>query len=223
MDSIPDTGNNRSTAPPATAQPPQPPRRNHPGLLVALVGVLVVALGFGARWFFGRNDQQTTAPPRPPHGRSVPGTQQDHGSSPAKKPSTSPLTRRNTGGQTPDFPKSFGEFEARQEFSGKNVAHWTQDMSKLLSVSADSCFTPEEEIQELPGTQVFGDLTCGNYYPAPRTRRQQTRHAGGHHDDDRPAARSRREHQGLPGCLELTFPATTPLVPVFRPRPASPQ
>ena len=85
MDSIPDTGNNRSTAPPATAQPPQPPRRNHPGLLVALVGVLVVALGFGARWFLGRNDQQITTPPRPPHGRSVPGTQQDHESNPRQE------------------------------------------------------------------------------------------------------------------------------------------
>ena len=42
--------------------PQQPPKKNRTGLIVALVGVLVIALAFGAWWFLGRDNQQTADP-----------------------------------------------------------------------------------------------------------------------------------------------------------------
>lgn len=42
--------------------PQQPPKKNHTSLIVALVGVLVIALAFGAWWFLGRDNQQTADP-----------------------------------------------------------------------------------------------------------------------------------------------------------------
>ena len=153
--------------------PPQPPRKNHSGLLVALVGILVIALGIGVWWFLGRNDQQTTTPStsattQTPQSPTPTRTTEP---TPSKTPSTTTPTRRNTRNtedQAPNFPKSFGNFETMQQFSKRNIAYWTQDRSDSLSVSADSYVTPEEEIQELSNTQTFGDLTCGNYYLGPR-------------------------------------------------------
>ena len=161
--------------------PPQPPRKNHSGLLVALVGILVIALGIGVWWFLGRNDQQTTTPstsattqtpqsPTPTR-TTEPTPTRTTEPTPSKTPSTTTPTRRNTRNtedQAPNFPKSFGNFETMQQFSKRNIAYWTQDRSDSLSVSADSYVTPEEEIQELSNTQTFGDLTCGNYYLGPR-------------------------------------------------------
>ena len=161
--------------------PPQPPRKNHSGLLVALVGILVIALGIGVWWFLGRNDQQTTTPstsattqtpqsPTPTR-TTEPTPTRTTEPTPSKTPSTTTPTRRNPRNaedQAPNFPKSFGNFETMQQLWKWHIAYWTQDRSDSLSVSADSYVTPEEEIQELSNTQTFGDLTCGNYYLGPR-------------------------------------------------------
>ena len=154
--------------------PPQPPKKNLNVLLIALTGVLVVALAFGAWWFLGRNDQQAANPSAPPTTTQV-SSQTPSSATPShdktpnpttrnsetEKPTSSETTDEDSGSlsNVPEMPKSFNGFEALSP--GKFLTFYRKgsQMFSVIYFAGESKAKSMAEAFENPET--FGDWTCG--------------------------------------------------------------
>ena len=159
--------------------PQQPPKKNRTGLIVALVGVLVIALAFGAWWFLGRNNQQTADPSAtattaqassqapgstdPTHDKTSKSTP------PASEtgiPSSTKTSDDDSGssGMPPEMPQSFNGFKALSP--GKVITIYRKGSDIFSAFYLRGRTMAEDMAQTLENSETFGDWTCGT---APRT------------------------------------------------------
>ena len=154
--------------------PPQPPKKNLNVLLIALTGILVVALAFGAWWFLGRNDQQAANPSATPtttqassQAPSSTAPSQDKTPKPSSKNSetekpTSPETTDEDSGSlsnVPEMPKSFNGFEALTPTKFLTIYRKGSQMFSVIYFAGESKAKSMADAFENPET--FGDWTCG--------------------------------------------------------------
>ena len=154
--------------------PPQPPKKNLKVLLIALTGILVVALAFGAWWFLGRNDQQAANPSATPtttqassHAPSSTASSHDKTPKPSSKNSeTDKPTSTETSGShdnnssVPVMPKSFNGFESISDPDNSSTVYFKgSDVFSAIHMSGSRMH--DAFIQTLQNTQTIGEWTCG--------------------------------------------------------------
>ena len=150
--------------------PPQPPKKNLNVLLIALTGILVVALAFGAWWFLGRNDQQAANPSTTQASSQAPNsTAPSHDKTP--KPSSKnsetdkPTSTETTGSHdnnssVPVMPKSFNGFESISDPDNSSTVYFKgSDVFSAIHMSGSSMH--DALIKTLQNTQTIGEWTCG--------------------------------------------------------------
>ena len=154
--------------------PPQPPKKNLNVLLIALTGILVVALAFGAWWFLGRNDQQAANPSATPtatqaSSQSPSSATPSHDKTPrpssknseTAKPTSPETTDEESSGlsDVPEMPQSFNGFEALSPGKVFTIYRKGSQMFSAIYFPGESRAKSMAEAFEQPET--FGDWTCG--------------------------------------------------------------
>ena len=159
--------------------PPQPPKKNLNVLLIALTGILVVALAFGAWWFLGRNDQQAANPSATPtatqaSSQTPSSATPSHDKTPrpssknseTAKPTSPETTDEESSGlsDVPEMPQSFNGFEALSPGKVFTIYRKGSDMFSAFYLRGKTM--AENMAHTLENSETFGDWTCGT---APRT------------------------------------------------------
>ena len=154
--------------------PSQPPKKNLNVLLIALTGILVVALAFGAWWFLGRNDQQAANPSATPtttqassHAPSSTASSHDKTPKPSSKnsetdkpTSTETSGNRDNNSSVPAMPKSFNGFESISAPDNSSTVYFKgSDVFSAIHMSGSSMH--DALIKTLQNTQTIGEWTCG--------------------------------------------------------------
>ena len=134
---------------PGYTQPPQPSGGGEGRMvLVALICVLVVALGLGAWWLITKNSNSTTSPTSPPTATS-------------SAPTATSSAPKTTGHATaPEFPKKFGDFNHSK--TSQEVSFYESPDSTQIMVFTDSPNKFESVRSKLKDPTEVGDFTCGS-------------------------------------------------------------
>ena len=154
--------------------PPQPPKKNLNVLLIALTGILVVALAFGAWWFLGRNDQQAANPSATPtttqassHAPSSTASSHDKTPKPSSKnsetdkpTSTETSGNRDNNSSVPAMPKSFNGFESISAPDNSSTVY-SKGSDVFSAIHMSGSRMHDAFIQTLQNTQTIGEWTCG--------------------------------------------------------------
>ena len=154
--------------------PQQPPKKNRTSLIVALVGVLVIALAFGAWWFLGRDNQQTADP------SATATTTQASSQTPSSTDPTRGKTSKSTppasetgvprstktsdddssgSGMPPEMPKSFNGFEALSPSKVLTLYLRGSDIFSVFYIKGEAM--AEGMARTLENPETFGEWTCG--------------------------------------------------------------
>ena len=159
--------------------PPQPPKKSNTGLVIALVGILVVVLAFGAWWFLGRNDQQaadpsaaatTTQASSQAPGSTDPTHSKTSKSTPPASETGIPSPTEASGddsddsGTPPEMPKSFNGFKALSPSKILTIYSKGSDVFSVFYIKGETM--AESMASTLENAETFGDWTCGT---TPRT------------------------------------------------------
>lgn len=154
--------------------PQQPPKKNHTSLIVALVGVLVIALAFGAWWFLGRDNQQTadpsaTATTTQASSQTPSSTEPTRGKTSKSTPPTSetgvPSSTKtsndnsNGSGMPPEMPKSFNGFKALSPGKVLTLYLRGSDIFSVFYIKGETM--AESMARTLENPETFGEWTCG--------------------------------------------------------------
>ena len=154
--------------------PPQPPKKNLNVLLIALTGILVVALAFGAWWFLGRNDQQAANPSATPtttqassHAPNSTAPSHDKTPKPSSKnsetdkpTSTETSGNRDNNSSVPAMPKSFNGFESISAPDNSSTVY-SKGSDVFSAIHMSGSRMHDAFIQTLQNTQTIGEWTCG--------------------------------------------------------------
>ena len=154
--------------------PPQPPKKNLKVLLIALTGILVVALAFGAWWFLGRDDPQAATPSATPtttqassHAPNSTAPSHDKTPKPSSKNSeTDKPTSTETSGShdnnssVPVMPKSFNGCESISDPDNSST-FYSKGSDVFSAIHMSGSRMHDALIQTLQNTQTIGEWTCG--------------------------------------------------------------
>lgn len=134
---------------PGYTQPPQPSGGGEGRMvLVALICVLVVALGLGAWWLITKNSNSTASPTSPPTATS-------------SAPTATSSAPKTTGhASAPEFPKKFGDFNHSK--TSQEVSFYESPDSTQIMVFTDSPNKFESVRSKLKDPTEVGDFTCGS-------------------------------------------------------------
>ena len=155
---------------PGYGQQPQPPGGGRGGtnriLLIVIIGILVIALGFGAWWVIANNTKPadpstptpTTTSPSPTATQPSKTT-----ASPSPTPRRSSSTPTSSPATAPELPKQFGDYNFVKNIDKSNV-YENSSGDRILAqfLALEILFDAErEKMEDL--TEV-GQLTCGRSF-----------------------------------------------------------